>query len=62
MSDELVQALAESWVAEVVRLTDAIRWLCTEMPVGWQEMARAEGRSDVVDTVRLAIGEASKAS
>ena len=29
--------MTDAQVTEVVRLTDAIRWLCTEMPVGWQE-------------------------
>ena len=38
-------------------LVDAIRWMCTEMPVGWEEIAKAEGRSDVVETVRKVLPE-----
>jgi hypothetical protein len=40
---------------EADRLREAIRWLCTEMPVGWEEVAMAEGRGDVVGLVKGCI-------
>jgi hypothetical protein len=36
-------------------LIDAIRWMCTEMPVNWADMAIGEGRADVVETVRQVV-------
>lgn len=39
----------------VERLEDAIGFMCTEMPVGWEEMAVAEGRHDVVGVVQWAV-------
>lgn len=40
---------------EIAELQDAIRWLCTEMPVGWQEVAVSEDRAEVVATVQCVI-------
>lgn len=41
--------------AKVKRLSDAIEWMCTEMPVNWEEIALAEGRNDVWIAVRDVI-------
>jgi len=34
------------------RFRTAIVWLLTEMPVGWETIAEAEGRGDVVAVCR----------
>lgn len=37
---------------EIDRLRAALRWVLTEMPVGWELIASSEGRDDVVATVQ----------
>lgn len=36
----------------IARLESALAWLLTEMPEGWEDIARSEGRADVVDVAQ----------
>ena len=42
-------------MSDMDKLREAIVWLVTELPVGWESIAEREERGDVVETVHATL-------